>query len=457
MPEPGVIRRVPALTPPPRGPGGPLRTEGRFPWLVIGVLLMSFTVSFYLWKWLVDGAPVGASLILIPLIVIFTAPVMVRAARGESEFDIAGLMLVGLGIRFALAYYRMTHAADAVVYHQWGVRLAAEYRTLNFGADPQSTVPGTGGMRIVSGFVHVVVNDNYFASYLVMGWLAFWGCYFVYRAAVITVPDLKRYRYARLIFLWPSLGYWLTSLGKDSWMMFTVGLASLGAARVFRRQNGGYVLLLGGLFLGSFVRPHLCLVALLAFVIALAFGRLQNPQRRVTPGSIAKVVALVVLLGFAAVLVARTQTLLRTNDLGSGLSNVAKSTSAGASAFKVPDPLSPRGYPQAVITVLFRPFATEAHGVEQLVTAAEGVFLIVLSIASFKGIASILRRIRTQPYVTYCAVYVLIWAAVFGIISNFGILERQRSTMLPFYFTLLCLPALKRVRPHHERSVRAQT
>jgi len=305
--------------------------------------------------------------------------------------------------------------------------------------------------------VHVLVNDDYFGSFLVMGWLGFWGCWFIYKAAVLAIPDLKRYRYARLIFLWPSLAYWLTSLGKDSWMAFTVGLAAYGAARVFRRQNGGYTLLLLGLFLGSFVRPHLCLVALLAFVVALVFGRMQNSQQRLTPGSVAKVAALIVLLAFATVLVARTQELLGTNDLGAGLSTAEDRSAIGGSAFHAPNPLRPIGYPQALITVLFRPLPIEAHGLEQLVTAAEGAFLIVLSIASYKGLASVLRRIRTQPYVTFCAMYVIIWAAVFGIISNFGILERQRSTMLPFYFALLCLPALSRVDSTPEWGVRTRT
>ena len=124
--------------------------------------------------------------------------------------------------------------------------------------------------------------------------------------------------------------------------------------------------------------------------------------------------------------------------------------------FNPPDPLSPIGYPQAVITVLFRPLPIETHGMEQLATAAEGVFLIGLSIASFKGLASIVRRARRQPYVTYCTVYVLTWAAIFGIISNFGILERQRSTLLPFYFVLLCLPALERISPRDKRGARTR-
>src|SRR5215211_6692051 len=223
MAEPGSIRRVPSLTPPPRGTSSALREHAYFPWTVFGVMLIAFSMAFYAWKWTINAAPVGGALIVIPLLTIFTVPTMVRAARGERQFDLAGLMLVGLGLRFALAYYRMTHAFDAVIYHQWGVKLASEYRHFNFGADPGSQVPGTGGMRVVSGFVHVFVNDDYFASYLILGWLAFWGFWFIYQAAVTAVPDLMRYRYARLLFLWPSFAYWLTSIGKDSWMAFTIG------------------------------------------------------------------------------------------------------------------------------------------------------------------------------------------------------------------------------------------
>jgi hypothetical protein len=430
--------------------------RGQFPWTVVGVMMMAFTMAFYAWKWMVDGEPFGAALILIPLIILFTAPTLVRAARSEKTFDLAGLMLVGLAIRFAMACYRYFHAYDAVVYHIHGIRLSAAYRALDFGADPQAQVPGTGGMRVIAGIVHILVNDDYFASYLVMGWLAFWGCWFVYKAAVLAIPDLKRYRYAQLIFLWPSLAYWLTSLGKDSWMMFTIGIASYGAARVFRRETGGYTLLLIGLFLGSFVRPHLCLVALLAFVVALTFGRIRNSQQRLTPGSVAKVAALVILLGFATVLVTRTEKFLGTGDFSAAVSSAQENSQTGASAFSAPDPLSLFGYPEALVTVLFRPLPIEAHGFEQLVTAAEGVFLIVLAIANYKGLASILRRIRTQPYVTYCATYILIWAAVFGIISNFGILERQRSTMLPFFFVALCLPPLTRTDSSREWGMRGR-
>src|SRR5262245_31084000 len=119
MPEPDVTRRAPIVAPPLGRSDRSETGEGRFPWTVVGVLLMAFVLSFYMWKWLIDARPVGATLIVVPLILIFTAPVLLRVARSERQFDLAGLMLVGLAIRFAFAYYRMEHAEDAGIYHVW--------------------------------------------------------------------------------------------------------------------------------------------------------------------------------------------------------------------------------------------------------------------------------------------------------------------------------------------------
>src|SRR5262245_35770769 len=132
MPESESARRASNVATPLSRSGRITDTQGHFPWTVVGVLLMAFTMAWYGWLWMVDGKAVGAALILIPLIALFTAPTMVRAARSERSFDLAGLMLVGLAMRFAFAYYRSTHAADAVSYHFYGTRLAASYRALNF-------------------------------------------------------------------------------------------------------------------------------------------------------------------------------------------------------------------------------------------------------------------------------------------------------------------------------------
>ena len=67
--------------------------------------------------------------------------------------------------------------------------------------------------------------------------------------------------------------------------------------------------------------------------------------------------------------------------------------------------------------------------------------LAVLTLMSFPRLLSLPRRLRGQPYLTYALVYFLLWVLAFGVISNFGILARQRTQMYPFYFALLSVTA----------------
>jgi hypothetical protein len=424
----------------------------RFSWHVVAVIAFFGCMALYSWYWLGRGAPVGVALLVIPLLLVLTLPIIVRAARSEPSFDLGGLLALGLLLRCGAAYYRWDNEADAGVYHQAGVLLARSYRQFHFGADPGSRVPGTGGLKIITGVITVFTNSNEFATFLVFAWLGFLGCYFLYRAFVTALPRADRYRYARLIFLWPTLVYWPSSIGKDSWMLFTLGVAALGAARIFVRKPGGYSLLLLGLLAGSFVRPHVSLLALVACAIALFVGRRSTTRPgALTPGSIGKAAGLVVLVIAGGLLVSRSESLLNTNDTTAAGSAVSSSsidvalnesahrTAQGGSAFLAANPRTPDGYAKAAVTILFRPFPTEAHGFEQLMTACEALFLLALSIVSCRRLITIPARLRADPYVAFAVVYVLVFFFAFGTIGNFGILARQRSQVMPFVFVLLCV------------------
>lgn len=244
-------------------------------------------------------------------------------------------------------------------------------------------------------------------------------------------------------------------------MLFTIGLAAYGAARVFRRLAAGYTLLAIGLLGASFVRPHLALLALVAFTIALMIGRRTSLREAVTPSVVAKVIGVVLILVIGSVLISRTQELLDLEDFSpssiqSATTAVNEQTDVGGAAFSAPDPMTPGGFVVATVTVLFRPFPFEAHGAEQLLTAAEGVVLLMITAGSLRRLATIPRRLRDQPYVTFSAAYVTLWILAFGVIANFGILARQRTQMLPFYFALLALaPVVSRARASVSDSVRA--
>jgi hypothetical protein len=262
-----------------------------------------------------------------------------------------------------------------------------------------------------------------------------------------------------LILLWPSLAFWPSSIGKEAMMLFAIGVAALGAARVFTRRSGGYALLALGTVGAFLIRPHVALIMLGAFTVALVVGRrLATPSRAMIPASVAKVVALLALLVAASVLAERTADFLgikslHPSDAQSAFERTRGLTSSGGSKFSPADPNSPIGYPQAAVTILFRPFPFEAHGVEQVVTAIEALGLALLAIASWRRLISLPRRLRAEPYLAFALAFLLAFIFVFAVIGNFGILARERIQVLPFVFVLLAvLPVGSVVGPSKRRT-----
>jgi hypothetical protein len=428
---------------PPRRDTAPERKTG---WRALAAIVLVFDLGLTVWLWTTDPVkwPVGVAIVLIPVMLLVTAPLFLWANRIEPTYDLAGLLATGLLLRFAASFFRFSKATDSSVYHGVGSTLAASFRHFDFAVDLRGTVPGTGGMNLVAGFAEVLTNANKFATFLLFSWLGFIGCFLLYRAFVTAVPTADHRRYALLIFLWPTLLFWPSSIGKDSWMIFTLGIGALGAARVLMRRPGGYTLLVIGTLLGSIVRPHVVLLELVAFALAFLIGRQPDRGGAVTPSSIGKVAGLVVLLVLGGVLAQRFGTLVGSSDLtdvNSVLAINGKRTDQGGSAFKPSDPTNPVGYATAAVTVLFRPFPNETGGVEQTAAALEALFLLCLFIASRRRLYTIPERLRTQPYVTFAVFYVLMFIFGFGTIANFGILARQRSQVMPFVFVLLSLTA----------------
>ncbi len=431
-------------------PERPAARTAPFAWRAAGAVLLLAVMGMYAGLWIVEGRAVGVALVEIPLLLLLTTPLLVLASREERRFDLAGLMTVGFAIRMATTYYRYSHARDGLTYHNSGVELARSFRRFDFNVDPGGSVPGTGGMKIISGIVSVITNSNAVATFLLFAWLGFLACYLFYRAFVIAMPNADHHRYALLIFLWPTLVLWLSSLGKDCWMLFTIAIAALGAAKVIRRLRGGYFLLAVGLLLGSFVRPHVSLLVLIAFSIAHLIGRRTKHSGSVTASSVTKVAGLAVLLVLGSVLATRTSTLLDANDISGSveeqLQGVQERTAEGESSFPPANPTNPVGYAKATVTILFRPFITEADGAEGLVTAGEAMVLFGLFAISVPRLWSTLRRLRSDPYVTFALCYSLMFVFAFGTVANFGILARQRSQLLPFVFVLLAVSVVPRQR-----------
>lgn len=228
-------------------------------------------------------------------------------------------------------------------------------------------------------------------------------------------------------------------------MMFSLGLAALGAARFLSgKPLRGLMVAATGLWLGAIVRPHIAGVMGIALAAAVLVRRPSRERGHLAP--IARLVTLGAVALLAFLLVGRTEQFLidRGIETRSGITTVLEQTSEraayGGSYIAPSIAASPRRVPVAVITVLYRPLIIEAHNTQALVTGAETAFLLALSIVRLRWVFGTLRLLRRRPYVALCAAHTLLMILVLSNAANFGLLARQRVQLLPFFLALLCIP-----------------
>ena len=391
---------------------------------VIGLLLL---VSLQM-----NGLPVA--LFLTPVLLAASWPAFVRQARRERDQRLAQLLMLALClklfgslVRYWVAIYVYDGFADALMYHDVGTNLAMRFRGGDFSTGLDS-LSSTDFIRFFTGLVYTVTGSSVYAGFLLYSWLGFWGMFYLYRAFVTAVPDGNRRSYARLLFFLPSMLYWPSSIGKEAWMLFCLGLAAFGTARLLTgRPWRGLALAGTALWLGALVRPHVTGMAALALVAAYLVAR--PPRRLGALGPVVKLFALIALLAVAGLLLGKASSYLLEKgiDPQDGFSNVlgesARRTGQGGSSFNAP---------------------TAIGSPAKLPLALESTLLLCLTVARRRGIWQALRHPRRRPYVAFVVVYSLLFVFAFSSIANFGILARERTQVLPFFLVLLAIPAARR-------------
>jgi hypothetical protein len=433
-----------------------------------GLLGGAFTTLGLLLLFWAQMTGLMVAIFLIPIMLVASWPAFARQARRERDDRLAQLLLLALALKLLgslVRYWVALHVyggnADAVYYHQTGEQLAMRFRSGDFDISPYS-LSGTDFVTVFTGVLYSVTGPSIYAGFLVYSWMAFAGMFYMYRAFVIAVPNGNSRSYAMLLFFLPSMLYWPSSIGKEAWMLFTLGLVAFGVARLLTGRPWRGLLLAGvGVWLGTLVRPHVVGMAALGMVVAYLLAR--PPRRMGVMGPVVKLMALVVLVVLAVLLLGTTEAYLRQKGIepqdgvSSVLGETARRTGTGGSNFQVDvrGP-SPGQFPIAVVTILFRPFPFEAHNAQAAVTALESFLLLCLTISRRRAVWQAIRHPRRRPYMAFVLVYLALFVFAFSTIANFGILARERTQLLPFFLVLLAIPVTRRTGATHRPAVAVQ-
>jgi hypothetical protein len=427
-------------------------------WWAVGIVSILLAHIVYVAAWF-RGDPTGRGLIIGPLVVAMLLPFILRLRRTEVRFDLAGIVLTALGLKLCLVYARLFmvdhiygSVGDSFDYDHHGRAFAPYFRALQFDVDPGRPVPGTGFLRILTGVVYAVFGADRFTGFIVFGVMSFIGIWLFYQAFVMAVPEGDHRRYALLVFFWPSLVFWPAATGKEAWMVFALGLASNGAARVFSQQRSGYTVLTLGIAAAALPRPHIAIVVLAAVAAGLATATLVGAGAGGrSPAPATRIVGVIFIAVASVILAPQVATFLQIDDVGTGgldaaLSSTQERTAGGGSSFEAVAIASPVDYPWGFASVLYRPFPHEVRSAASAISALEGLLLLALTIASLRRMRRLPSRIVRNPYLAYAASFAFMFGYVFSFIANFGILARQRVQLLPFLLVLMSLPAVGRHR-----------
>jgi cell division septum initiation protein DivIVA len=248
------------------------------------------------------------------------------------------------------------------------------------------------------------------------------------------------------MFLLPSMLFWPSSIGKEAWMLFALGIAAFGVARILSNSTArGLAITALGLWLAALVRPHLAGIMAIALAAAYLLRRTRPELRQLGP--IVKGFSLAVLVVLAGILVVRTDRFLQqqgistTGGASAVSSAVQERTGEGGSAFAPKSIIaSPAHAPISILSVLFRPLPFDANNAQTLVTALEGTFLLLFSLVRIRWLIAAVKSSRRQPYVAFALLYTLLFVVGFSSVANFGLLARERVQLLPMYLVLFTIP-----------------
>jgi hypothetical protein len=386
--------------------------------------------------------------ILVALVLVcVSVPVANRVADWAGDRRVFVVVMVGAVLKLAatpLQAYLVDHVyngvADANEYSARAMILAEQFRHLHFAVS--GGLVGDGATAIAGGVVYAIIGtSSKMAGYLVFSWLAFLGLVLFYRAFTIAFTNGNRLRYAVLLFLFPSLLYWSSTMGKEAPVTLGLGMAALGAAQLLTHRRGGVVLMALGLGLAMVIRPHEALLFVGAFGVAFLFRRSVQGRPYQTTG---KLIGIGVIVIVGVFLAARTSNYLHISSLNtSSVTHILDRTKQGnqqSGSATLAGSTSVTGWPKNAYIVLFDPLPFQAHSTTERLASAENTLLLILLLFSLGRLGRLLRHLPSNPYALMCLLYSVVFLFIFANLGNLGLIDRERVLMLPLLFTLFCGP-----------------
>jgi len=284
----------------------------------------------------------------------------------------------------------------------------------------------TQGTEFINAICFLLVKaglSSYFSLFLFFSLLGQIAITLLYKIILTVIPFNSRWGkiqlFPFLLFL-PNLHLWTVAVGKDTLLFLCIILVAYGFIRISKR----FPLVVMGLLLSFWIRPHVTLILLVSFGFAYAISSKISISQRTF--------MLIFLIAAAGLILPSVLNFVQMDELSvDELEQFSDRQAAGLSDAGSSVDLASYPFPLKVFTFLYRPLFFDINGIPALIISFENLLWLLLSI----------RVLRNRFFATFKAAPLVVQGSflffIMGVLvfcmsmSNLGIIIRQRNMFLP--------------------------
>lgn len=279
-----------------------------------------------------------------------------------------------------------------------------------------------------------LMSLSYEASMMIFGWfgyLAFIFTYLFFRENIpVKVKLFKRFDLLTVLLFLPNMHFWTVSMAKGS----TIFLGIMMFVYAFKSPGTRWVLLLLGSLITYHVRPHVFMFLL----VGAGLGYMSGSKNVSTGQKIGVFVLMLVILVIIQDKVLAMINVEGTENLVEGFQDFTSHRSQNLSeeAGSGVD-MSSYSLPMKLFTFWFRPLFIDAPNILGFIVSTENLLYLVLTLSIFKK--DFISFLKKSPVLvkTSLVIFLMTSFAMTFVMSNLGIIMRQKSMVMYFLFFVI--------------------
>ncbi|WP_051931133.1 hypothetical protein [Gillisia sp. Hel_I_29] len=365
---------------------------------------------------------------LIPFLYLLTQYLFKQFERKHEFFSIPLMnKLFFYHIFFGVIYYLYAsfNPSDSHKYFSWPQRVGRSWSGF-FGTE-------TTFINFINYPFINYLGFSYEMMMLLYTWIGFMGFVFAYlffkENISLDVKVFKKIDFLSLILFLPNMHFWTASLGKGALIFLFLMIFSYSISKPKDRYMG---VVISSLFI-FYIRPHIFLLIAVGVIVGFLSGK-QKLNWKIK-SIICSILILALSLAKDKILgvvnLENSQNLVA--DFLKFTSNRANDLSESSSGVN----MAGYSFPEKMFTFWFRPLFLDAPGILGVIVSFENLIYLLLFLKIFKR--NFVQFIRTAPSNVKMSLvlFLLTSFAMTFVMSNLGIIIRQKSMIMYFLFFVI--------------------